>query len=155
MTYFLASTKILKEWTDYNNHMNLSFYIFVFDNAAEVMLSKFKMGESAAKIFKRSTMAVETHTFYKNEVKEGEEVDIFLTHVDHDIKRIHYKLEMYDKINKKMSASTEVLSLYMDLSQRKVIEFETEKVQIIDDFILENKASFNSENLVLSGKLKK
>ena len=32
--------KIINEWTDYNNHMNLSFYILVFDKAAEKILSE-------------------------------------------------------------------------------------------------------------------
>tara|TARA_B100000941_G_scaffold254445_1_gene202631 strand:- start:643 stop:1107 length:465 start_codon:yes stop_codon:yes gene_type:complete len=153
--FLLNSQKILKEWTDYNQHMNLSYYILVFDNAAEVMLSKFQMGEQAAKNTNRSTMAVESHTFYKNEVKEGEEVDVFLTHVDHDKKRIHYRLEMYEKIKKTLSASTEVLSLYMDLGQRKVREFEPEKIDIMDDFIYKNKTNFKSEKLIFSDKLKK
>ncbi len=153
--FLLNSQKILKEWTDYNQHMNLSYYILVFDNAAEVMLSKFQMGEQAAKNTNRSTMAVESHTFYKNEVKEGEEVDVFLTYVDHDKKRIHYRLEMYEKVKKTLSASTEVLSLYMDLGQRKVREFETEKIDIMDDFIYKNKTNFKSEKLIFSDKLKK
>tara|TARA_Y100000996_G_scaffold226866_1_gene178376 strand:+ start:1153 stop:1617 length:465 start_codon:yes stop_codon:yes gene_type:complete len=153
--FLLNSQKILKEWTDYNQHMNLSYYILVFDNAAEVMLSKFQMGEQAAKNTNRSTMAVESHTFYKNEVKEGEEVDVFLTHVDHDKKRIHYRLEMYEKVKKTLSASTEVLSLYMDLGQRKVREFEPEKIDIMDDFIYKNKTNFKSEKLIFSDKLKK
>ena len=153
--FLLNSQKILKEWTDYNQHMNLSYYILVFDNAAEVMLSKFQMGEQAAKNTNRSTMAVESHTFYKNEVKEGEEVDVFLTHVDHDKKRIHYRLEMYEKVKKTLSASTEVLSLYMDLGQRKVREFEPEKIDIMDDFIYKNKNNFKSEKLIFSDKLKK
>ena len=153
--FLLNSQKILKEWTDYNQHMNLSYYILVFDNAAEVMLSKFQMGEQAAKNTNRSTMAVESHTFYKNEVKEGEEVDVFLTYVDHDKKRIHYRLEMYEKVKKTLSASTEVLSLYMDLGQRKVREFEPEKIDIMDNFIYKNKTNFKSEKLIFSGKLKK
>ena len=153
--FLLNSQKILKEWTDYNQHMNLSYYILVFDNAAEVMLSKFQMGEQAAKNTNRSTMAVESHTFYKNEVKEGEEVDVFLTYVDHDKKRIHYRLEMYEKVKKTLSASTEVLSLYMDLGQRKVREFEPEKIDIMDDFIHKNKTNFKSEKLIFSDKLKK
>ena len=100
-------------------------------------------------------MAVESHTFYKNEVKEGEEVDVFLTHVDHDKKRIHYRLEMYEKVKKNLSASTEVLSLYMDLGQRKVREFESDKIDIMDNFINKNKTNFKSEDLIFSDKLKK
>ena len=58
MSVLLKTTKIINEWTDYNNHMNLSYYILVFDKAAEKMLSNFKMGEEAAINTKRSTMVV-------------------------------------------------------------------------------------------------
>ena len=151
----LTTQKIIKEWTDYNNHMNLSYYILVFDLGAEVILSKFKMGEHSAKTTKKSTMVVETHTTYNNEVKEGDEVDVFLSHFDHDKKRLHYKLEMYDKGKNTLSATTEVLSLYIDLNLRKVSEFEKEKSIIMDEFIDKHKEKFKSENLHFSSKLKK
>ena len=151
----LTTKKIIKEWTDYNGHMNLSYYILVFDIGAEVILSKFKMGEHSAKTTKKSTMVVETHTTYNNEVKEGDKVDVFLSHFDHDKKRLHYKLEMYDKGKNTLSATTEVLSLYIDLNSRKVSEFEKEKSIIMDEFIDKHKEKFKSENLYFSSKLKK
>ena len=155
MSVLLATKKIIKEWTDYNGHMNLSYYILVFDVGAEVILSKFKMGEQSAKAEKRSTMVVETHTTYNQEVKEGDEVDVFLSHFDHDKKRLHYKLEMYEKGKNVLSATTEVLSLYIYLNLRKVAEFEDEKTKIMDEFINQNKSNFKSNNLHFSSKLKK
>ena len=155
MSVLLTTKKISKEWTDYNNHMNLSYYILVFDKGAEVFLSKFKMGEHSAKTTKKSTMVVETHTTYNNEVKEGEEVDVFISYFDHDKKRLHYKLEMYEKSKNILSATTEVLSLYIDLNFRKVAEFEKEKLIIMDQFIKENKSKFKIDNLQFSNKLKK
>ena len=155
MSLLLNTTKILNEWTDYNNHMNLSFYILVFDKAAEKMLSNFKMGEEAAINTKRSTMVVETHTTYNNELKEDDEVEINISYFDHDKKRLQYKLEMYDKNKKILSATTEVLALYINLNLRKVSEFEEEKVLIMDDFIKKNKSNFKFDNLIFSNKLKK
>ena len=155
MSVLLTTKKIIKEWTDYNNHMNLAYYILVFDLGAEVILSKFKMGENSAKTTKKSTMVVETHTTYNQEVKEGDEVDVILSHFDHDNKRLHYKLEMYDKAKNTLSATTEVLSLYIDLNIRKVSEIEKEKKIIIDEFINKNKSQFKSDNLKFSNKLKK
>ena len=147
--------KMIKEWTDYNGHINLSYYILVFDMGAEIMLSKFKMGEYAAKTTKKSTMVVETNTNYINEVKENDDVIISLSHVDHDKKRLHYKLEMHDKSKNILSATTEVLALYIDLNKRKVSEFESEKIKIMDDFIEQNKNNFNNDDLKFSSKLKK
>ena len=151
----LTTQKIIKEWTDYNNHMNLSYYILVFDLGAEVILSKFKMGEHSAKTTKKSTMVVETHTTYNREVKEGDEVNVILSHFDHDNKKLHYKLEMYDKTKNTLSATTEVFSLYIDLNIRKVAEIEEEKKIIMDEFIDKNKSNFKSDNLKFSNKLKK
>ena len=122
---------------------------------AEIILSKFKMGEESASKTKKSTMVVETHTTYNQEVKEGDEVDVFLSYLDHDKKRLHYKLEMYDKTTNKLSSTTEILALYIDLKVRKVAEFEQEKVLIIDDFITKYKNKFKLENLMFSNKLKK
>ena len=154
MPVLLTTKKIIKEWTDYNNHMNLSYYILVFDMGAEIILSKFKMGEHSAKTTKKSTMVVETHTTYNNEVKEDDEVDVSLAYFDHDNKRLHYKLEMHDKAKNILSATTEVLALYMDLKKRKVADFEDKKIKIMNDYIKINKVNFNSEDLKFSSKLK-
>ena len=151
----LTTKKIIKEWTDYNGHMNLSYYILVFDIGAEVILSKFKMGEHSAKTTKKSTMVVETHTTYNQEVKEGDEVDVFISYFDHDNKRLHYKLEMFDKVKNTLSATTEILALYIDLNIRKVTEFEPEKIKIMNDYILNNKKNFNKEGLKFLNKIKK
>ena len=155
MSLLLNTTKIINDWTDYNNHMNLSYYILVFDKAAEKILSKFNMGEEAALKTKRSTMVVETHTTYNNEVKENDNVDVYLSYCDHDKKRLHYKLEMYEKSKNILSATTEVLALYINLELRKVAEFEKEKVLIIDKFIDQNNQKFKFDNLQFSNKLKK
>ena len=155
MSLLLNTTKIINDLTDYNNHMNLSYYILVFDKAAEKILSKFNMGEEAALKTKRSTMVVETHTTYNNEIKEDDNVDVYLSYCDHDKKRLHYKLEMYEKSKNILSATTEVLALYINLELRKVAEFEKEKVLIIDKFIDENNQKFKFDNLQFSNKLKK
>ena len=50
------------------------------------------------------------------------------------IKRLHYKLEMYNKAKNTLSATTEVLSLYIDLNVRKVAEIEGDKKNTMDEF---------------------
>ena len=135
--------------------MNLAFYIHLFDSAWEVLLQKFNIGEDAAKIEKRTTFAVESHTTYDMEVKVGDEVDINLLFIDFDKKRIVYKLEMIHKSEKYLAATTEVCSLYVDLNSRKVTEFEESKSSLIKNFIEGNKNNFKPGNLHLINKLKK
>ena len=151
----LKSEKIIKEWTDYNGHLNVAFYVHVFDKAADVMLDNFKMGGQSAKQEKKTTFVAEMYTAYKQEVRLGEEVEIHLTHVDHDKKRIHYKLSMFHKEKKYLAATNEVLSLYVDLSQRKVVEFDQDRLKLMDETIKKNSSKFNSHELFFSKKLKK
>jgi acyl-CoA thioester hydrolase len=135
--------------------MNVAYYVLVFDESWEVMLQKFKMGEDSAKTTGMSTMVVETYITYNNEVKEGEEVEVYLTYFDHDKKRLHYKLEMIEKSSKKISATIELLSLYVDLKKRKVSEFEEEKINLMQSFINANGKKFNKDHLKFLSKLKK
>ncbi len=155
MIMILKTEKVIKEWTDYNNHLNVAFYVRVFDIAADVMLDNFKMGGQSAKKDKKTTFVAEMHTIYNQEVKLGEEVETHLTYVDHDKKRIHYRLSMFHKEKKYLAAINEVLSLYVDLNQRKVVEFDQDRLDLIDETIKKNSSKFNSDNLFFSGKLKK
>ena len=156
MSVHLTTQKIIKDWTDYNNHMNVAYYVLIFDvYGAEILMNKFKMGEHSAKTTKKSTMVVESHITYNQEVSEGDEVDVNLTFFDHDKKRLQYKMEMIHREKKYLASTIEILALYVDLGQRKVAEFEDEKIKIMNDFIEKNKSSFKSEDLKFSIKLKK
>ena len=155
MSIYLKTGRVKSEWTDYNGHMNLAFYIHLFDASWEVLLQKFNIGEDSAKIEKRTTFAVESHTTYDMEVKVGDEVDMNLLFIDFDKKRIVYKLEMIHKVEKYLAATTEVCSLYVDLDTRRVTEFENSKRKLINEFIDNHKDQFNPGDLHLVGKLKK
>ena len=156
LSMLLTSKKIIKEWTDYNNHMNVAYYVLIFDLfGAETLMNKFEMGEHSAKTTKKSTMVVESHITYNQEVKEDDEVDVNLTYFNHDKKRLQYKLEMIHKNKRYLAATMEFLSLYVDLNERKVSEFEPKKVVIMDEFIKLNGNNFNNKNLKFSAKLKK
>ena len=155
MSIYLKTEKVKKEWTDYNGHMNVAYYILIFDIASDIMLDKFKMGGEAARNDKKSTFVVEMHTNYNQEVRLDEEVEVHLTHLDHDKKRIHYRVSMFHKEKKYLAATNEVLSLYIDLNKRKVTEFDEEKIKIMDALINDNSSKFNSDKLFFTSKLKK
>ena len=156
MAVYLTTKKIIKDWTDYNGHMNVAYYVLIFDQyGSEVLLTGFEMGEHSAKTTKKSTMVVESHITYNQEVTEGVEVDVNLLYFDHDKKRLLYKMEMVHKEKKYVASTIEVLSLYVDLGQRKVSEFENEKIKIMEEFIMKNKSTFNSKDLKFYNKLKK
>ena len=151
----LKTDKVIKEYTDYNGHLNVAYYVRIFDIAADVMLDNFKMGGESAKQNNKTTFVAEMHTIYKQEVRLGEEVETHITYLNHDKKRIQYRLSMFHKEKKYLAATNEILSLYVDLSKRKVVEFDSDRLKLMDDFIKKNSPKFNVENLIFSDKLKK
>ena len=155
MSIYLRTEKIISDWTDYNGHMNLAFYIHLFDQGWDVLLDKFKMGGDSAKVEKRSTFAVESHTKYIKEVKEGDEVDINLLFLDRDTKRMVYQLEIFSKSGNYRAATSEVCSIYVNLDLRKVAEIEPHKLELMDKFIQENKSNYQPIEFYLLDKLKK
>ena len=156
MTLYLNSKKIIKDWTDYNGHMNVAYYVLIFDLfGAEILMNRFHMGEESANTSKKSTMVVESHIAYNEEVKEGDEVDVNLLYFDHDKKRLQYKLEMIHKEKNFLASTIEVLALHVDLNNRKVIEFDKEKSLLMNEYIEKNKSLFKIDNLKFTAKLKK
>ena len=98
MSVYLSSQKVIKDWIDYNDHMNVSYYLLIFDKyGADTLNSIFKMGEQSAKTNKKSTMIVESYITYNKELQLDDEVDINLVYFDHDKKRLQYKMEMVHK----------------------------------------------------------
>ena len=152
---FLKTEKVIKEWTDYNGHLNVAFYVHIFDIAADVMLDSFKMGGVSAKKDKKTTFVAEMYTAYNQEGRLGEEVETHVTYVDHDKKRIHYRLSMFHKEKKYLAATNEVLSLYVDLEKRKVTEFDSDRKILMDECIKKNSSKFSTDKLIFLNKLKK
>ena len=156
MSIKLASQKILKDWIDYNGHMNVTYYLLIFDKfGADNLNTIFNMGELSAKTTGMSTMMVESNITYDQELKLDDEVDINLLYFDHDKKRLQYKFEMVHQKKNYLASTFEALALYVDLNTRKVKEFEDDKVKMMNDFITKNKSNFNIQNLKFSSKLKK
>jgi len=151
----LKTEKVKKEWTDYNGHLNVAFYVHIFDIAADIMLDNFNMGGQSAKKDRKTTFVAEMHTIYNQEVRLGEEVETHITYVDHDKKRIHYRLSMFHKEKKYLAATNEVLSLYVDLTKRKVVEFDPDRLVLMNDFVKNKSSKFSNEKLVFLNKLKK
>jgi acyl-CoA thioester hydrolase len=123
----IYSTEIKPEWLDYNNNMNVAYYVLVFDLAFEQLLLSLGLGEEAANTTGISTMALESHITYDQEVSLGQGVEIQMQLVDHDHKRMHLYFEMYVKGSSGYLASTlEQISMCVDLNERKSASFTDE-----------------------------
>ena len=121
MSVYLDTKKILKEWVDYNNHLNMAYYILIFDHATDAFHATLGITEEYRRTTRCSTFAVESHTNYIAEVYQGDEVCVTTQMLGYDEKRIHYFHRMYDAKEKFLSATTEIMTVHVDLDIRKVV----------------------------------
>jgi len=109
------------EWCDYNNHLNMSYYVLIFDHGTDVFHAGLGLDKDYRLTAHCSTFAVETHTNYLAEVHEGDEVGVTTQLLDFDEKRLHYFHRMYHAEKGFLSATTEIMTVHVDLDARKVV----------------------------------
>jgi acyl-CoA thioester hydrolase len=111
---------VLPEWIDVNGHMNMAYYVVLFDQATDLMYDTLGIGQAYRDATGNSTFTAETHTRYEREVHVGERVRVTLHLLDVDPKRLHYFLEMFHAERGYRVATQELLGLHIDLSVRRV-----------------------------------
>ena len=111
---------VLPEWCDYNGHMNLAFYVLVFDHATDKFWDLLGIGRDYRDRTDNSTFTVESHITYDREVLDGDEVRCTTQLLGFDDKRIHYFHRMYHVRDGYLAATTELLAIHVDLTVRRV-----------------------------------
>ena len=86
---------VLPEWIDANGHMNLAYYVVLFDQATDLLYDALGVGQAYRDATGNSTFTAETHTLYEREVRVGERVRVVPHLLGADAKRLHYFHEMF------------------------------------------------------------
>ena len=113
---------IVPEWIDYNGHMNVSYYVLVFDRATDDFFDFMGMTAEYRAAGNVSAFTAEMHVNYIREVKEGDEVYVTTQLLGYDEKRFHYFHQMYQAEQGYLAATSELLCLFVDMNQRRVTQ---------------------------------
>ena len=113
---------IVPEWIDYNGHMNVAYYVLVFDRATDEFFDFMGMTADYRAASNASAFTAEMHVNYIQEVKEGDEVYVTTQLLDYDAKRFHYFHSMYHAEQDYLAATSELLCLFVDMNQRRVTQ---------------------------------
>jgi acyl-CoA thioester hydrolase len=114
---------VLPEWIDANGHLNLAYYVVLFDQATDALYDVLGVGQAYRNATGNSTFTAETHTLYERELRVGERVRVTAHLLGADAKRLHYFHEMFHADGGHRVASQELLALHIDMSVRRVAPF--------------------------------
>ena len=111
------------QWIDYNGHLNMAYYNVLFDRAVDECYELIGIGLDYLKRRNHSTFTAEVHVRYLRELREGDPVRVTFQMLDYDSKRIHYFEQLYHAAEGWVSATSENMTLHVDMATKKVAAF--------------------------------
>lgn len=107
------------EWTDRNEHVNIRYYIAVFDDAGDAFYPTVGLGDPDHRLRQSGTMDLEHHTHFVRELRPGDRIAVYLRIVGVSAKRFHYLMFLVNKSTGELASIFECVNTFVDLKQRK------------------------------------
>ena len=123
------------EWIDSNGHLNLAYYVVVFDLATDALYAKLNIGDAYRDATGNSCFTAETHTLYEREVHLGDRLHVKCWLLGADTKRLHYFHEMFHTESGDRSAVQELMALHIDMRVRRVAPFSAERFAVLQQAV--------------------
>lgn len=115
--------QIEPQWIDDNGHLNMAYYNVMFDRAIDQMWLQLGIGPTYMKERNGSTFTAECHVRYLREIHLGDPVQVSVWLLEADDKRLHTFQELRHATEGWLSATSENMSLHIDMGSRKVAAF--------------------------------
>ena len=106
-------------WIDENGHMNMGYYVVVFDYATDAWLDFIGLSRSYKAAHGVMTFSLESHVTYRRELRECDELRFTTQLLDFDEKRIHYFHRMLHAGEGYLAATNELMSLHVSGETRR------------------------------------
>ena len=124
---FVSSVMRVEEhWIDYNGHLNMAYYNVLFDRAVDEAYELLGVGIDYVEKRRHSFFTAEVHLRYLRELHAGDLVRVTFQLLDYDRKRLHTFEQLFHAEQGWVAATSENMSLHVDMAKKKVAPFPTE-----------------------------
>ena len=117
------------EWIDENQHLNMGYYVVVFDLATDAWLDYVGLGAAHKRRKGVTTFTLESHVNYLRELREGDPIRFTTQLLEFDAKRIHYFHQMWHADEDFLAATNELMSLHVSQTTRRAAPMASEVVE--------------------------
>ena len=118
-----SAMRVEPQWIDYNGHLNMAYYNVMMDRAIDELWLQLGIGPTYKKERHGSTFTAECHVRYLREIHLGDPVQVTVYLLGADEKRLHTFEELRHASEGWLSATSENISLHIDMTTRKVAAF--------------------------------
>ena len=107
------------EWIDGNRHMNMGYYVVVFDLATDEFMRWVGLDAEHRRTRGVTTFCLEAHITYHTEARQGDPLRFTTQLLGHDAKRLHYVHGMYHARDGRLISTNELMSLHVAVNTRR------------------------------------
>lgn len=128
------------EYEDENGHMNMRWYLAVFDEAGYPLVAGLGLTQDFHRANHTGGYDLEHHIHYLNEVHVGDHVTVYARLLGRSAKRIHYMMFLVNETSGKLAAIFECVNSFADLTQRRTAPYPPHISARIDALLAEHQA---------------
>ncbi len=121
--------EVLPAWIDNNNHLNMGYYVVVFDEATGGFFRAVGLDRPYRQKYNVTTFSLEAHVNYVREVGLGDPLRFTTRLIGFDTKRIHYFHEMHHATEGFLAATNELMSLHVSQETRRAAPMAPEVLE--------------------------
>ncbi|MFP6741859.1 MAG: thioesterase family protein [Alphaproteobacteria bacterium] len=114
---------VQSDWLDFNDHMNLAFYLLAFDKAVDQFYHYANIAEPYIEERGMTMFTLDANVTYKRELRGGDPIRVTMQILGVDRKKIHFVEHMYHGTEGYLAAATEWLVIHVDLTARRSVPF--------------------------------
>lgn len=127
--------EIPESFRDENDHMNVQYYVHLFEGGVWWMLQEVGMDATYLRIHQIGNFALEQHLRYFAEIHIGDEVSIYMRLVGLSEKRTHFLGFIVNEARNNLSATVEAIGMNIDMRNRHGAPFPPEPKSKLDDML--------------------
>lgn len=136
---FHGRATIPAEYLDMFGHMNIQYYLKIFNDGIFDMCAQIGMDEAFFMREGRGMYALEQHIKYMAEIHDGETVAIYSRVFGRNDKRVHFMLFMINETRQLLAATIEVMALHVDRKTNRAAAFPPDIAALVDARIAADK----------------
>ena len=117
----LTSQVIPERWEDQNGHVNVGFYMAIYNDSGWPMLDLVGIDEAYFNERRMGLVDLDNHLRYLTELHVGDRVTAYGRFFAHDEKRMHGMVFIVNDSTEALACTIEFLSISIDLRKRKSV----------------------------------
>ena len=131
-------TTIPANYLDSNGHMNMRWYVAIFDDAGDTLHAHLGLTREFHRVHGTGTMDLEHHTWFMNEVMPDSKICVYVRLVERSARMIHYLMFMVNESTNKVAAHFECVNALVDLRARKMTPYPADISLRVDALLAEH-----------------